>query len=105
MLRGRPLLVRQITRSLMSCPPFSRSDCDDPRALLDVVPERAGIDELELVLLIAQQLAQPRVVEQQAPVLVDDQQGRRTEFQHLAELALVLGNLRSEGGPATGSRR
>ena len=73
---------------------------DDLRTLLAVVPELAGVDAVELVLLIAQEFAQPRIVEQQPAILIDDQQSRRAELQHLAELALVLGRLDAQSGPA-----
>ena len=66
---------------------------DDPRALLDVVPEQPGLDELKLILLVSEHFAQPRVVEQQPPVLVDDAHRRRAKFQNLAELPFLLGNL------------
>ena len=93
-------MVRQITRSLMSWPPLLAQMLDDARALLEVVPEHPRVDEMQLVLAVAEHFAQPRVVEQQPAVLVDDQQRRRTEFQHFAELTFVLGSLGSEGGTA-----
>ena len=80
------LLVQQLAALVLQCR-------DDPRPLLEVMPERAGVDELELLLLVAQELPQARTVEQQAAVLVDDDQRRRAQFQHLAKLALVLGDL------------
>ena len=66
---------------------------DDPRALLDIVPEQPRVDQLELILPISKQFAQPGVVEQQPSVLVDDAQRRRTELQDFPELTLVLGGL------------
>ena len=49
--------------------------------------------------VIAEQFAQPRIVEQQPAVLVDDPQRRRTELQHFAELTLVLGGLGTGARP------
>ena len=43
---------------------------------------------------VAEQLAEPRIVEEQPAVLVDDQQGGRAIFEDLAQLPLVLGDLR-----------
>ena len=56
---------------------------------------RAGVAKVELFLAIAQNFAQSRVVEQQPTILIDHQQRRGAELQHLAELALVLGSLDS----------
>ena len=68
------------------------------------MPERAGLDQLEFVFAIAEQFAQPRIVKQQAPRLVDDQKRRRTELQHLVELAFLLLGLRAEHASAVRRR-
>ena len=78
---------------------------DDSRTLLEVVPELARVEAVELVFLIAQELAQLRVVEQQPAILVHDQQRRRTEFQDFAELALVLRSLGAGRAAAIGRCR
>ena len=92
-VKGWPFLVRQTTFSFSSCPPRSRNDAMIRERCSTVVPEYAGIDAVEFFLAVAEQLAQPRVVEQQPPVVVDDHQRRRTELQQFAELALVLRRL------------
>ena len=78
---------------------------DDSRALFAVVPERAGVDAFDLGRLVAEQFAQPRVVEQQAAIFIDHQQGRGAELQHLVELALVFGRFNSRSGATIGRRR
>ena len=55
-------------------------------------------------MLITQQFAQPRVVEQQAAILVDDQKRRRTELENFAELAFVLRGLGAEHASAVRRR-
>ena len=84
--------------------PFAQQR-DHSRALLAVVPEYAGIDAVEFFLAAAEQLAQPRVVEHQPSVVVDDHQLCRTELQQFAELALVLGRLDPRSGATIGRRR
>jgi len=54
------------------------------------MPMGAGVAKVELFFAVAQNFAQPRVVKQQPPVLVDHQQRRRAELQQLAELALMF---------------
>ena len=54
---------------------------------------RFCVEELQLVLAIAHELAKTGVVEEQPPILVDDVQSGRAVFEDLAELAFVLGNL------------
>ena len=44
---------------------------DDARAVLEVVPEPLGVEQLQLVLLVARQFTQAPIVKQQRPVLVD----------------------------------
>ena len=78
---------------------------DDPRALIEVMPMHAGIAKVELGFAVAENFAQPRVVEQKPPILVDDQQRRGTELQKLEELALMLGRLGSKSRAAAGRRR
>ena len=75
---------------------------DDARALFDVVPECTRFDAFEFVLAVAEQFAQPRVVKQQAALLIDDQDCSRAEFQHLAELAFLLGGRGAGRAFATG---
>ena len=78
---------------------------DDPRALIEVMPMRAGVAKVEFILAVSQNFAQPRVVEQQPAILIDHQQRRGAELQHLAELTLVLGRLGSRSRAAIGRRR
>ena len=78
---------------------------DDSRTLLAVVPERAGVDAFDLGRLVAEQFAQPLVLEQEPAIFIDYQQGRGAELQHLAELALVFGRLNSRSGATIGRRR
>ncbi|MFY9694633.1 MAG: hypothetical protein WAK35_12915 [Xanthobacteraceae bacterium] len=54
---------------------------DDPYALIEVMPMHAGIAKIELCFAVAQNFAQPRVVEQQPAVFVDHQQRRRTKLE------------------------
>ena len=56
---------RQTTFWFSSWPPCSRNDAIIRARCSTVVPECAGLDALELFLALAEQLAQPRVVEQQ----------------------------------------
>ena len=77
---------------------------DDPRALIEVMPMQAGIAKIELGFAVAENFAQPRVVEQQPPILVDDQQRCGAKLQQLEELALMLGRLGSKSR-AAGRRR
>src|SRR5208282_510832 len=78
---------------------------DDPRALIEVMPMHAGVAKVELFLAVAQNFAQPRVVEQQPAILIDHQQRRGAELQYLAELALVLDRLGSWSRVAIGRRQ
>ena len=66
---------------------------DDPVTLRQVMPMRAGIAMVKLVLVVAQNFAQSRIVEKQMAVFVDDQECCRAELQHFTKLALVLGRL------------
>src|SRR5436190_11317439 len=61
--------------------------------MIEVMPERLGIEEMQLFLAVAEQLANPRVVKQQPAVLVDDVQPGRTVFENFAKLAFVLRNI------------
>ena len=72
-------------------------------AVVEVVPEPPRVEEVHLLLVIAHELAQARVVEQQPPVLVDDVEAGRAIFEDLAELALVLGDL-GRALPVAGAR-
>jgi hypothetical protein len=74
-------------------------------ALLEVMPEQAGVKPAELVFRITQKLAQTCVVKQQTAVLVHDQQCCGTEFEDFAELPLVFGRLGAGGAAAVGCRR
>ena len=49
---------------------------------------------MQLLLVVAQQLAQSCVVEDQPPVLVDKAQASRAVLEELAELAFLVGELR-----------
>ena len=62
-------------------------------SMIEVVPELSGIEEMQLFLAVAKQLANTRVVEQQPAVLVDNVQPGRAVFENLAKLAFVLGNI------------
>jgi hypothetical protein len=44
------------------------------------VPERAGVDAFDLGRLVAEQFAQPRVLEQEPAIFIDYQQGRGAEL-------------------------
>ena len=77
---------------------------DDSIALIEVVPEPPGVEQLEFVFLVAGQFPQPCIVEQQSAIFVDHAQTGRTELQGLAELALMLGCLDSKSD-AIGRRR
>ncbi len=91
---------------------------DDPVAVLEVGPKPFGVEEVQLVLVVAHELAQPCVMEDDPPLLIDDVERGRTMFQDLAELPLVLGHLgrapiglrrqavgaRRGGGPVIGHR-
>ncbi len=87
-LLGLPdrLLVEELAAALAQ-------PLDDPGPVVEVVPEPPRVEEVHLLLVIAHELAQSRVVEQQPPVLVDDVEAGRAIFEDLAELALVLGDL------------
>jgi hypothetical protein len=65
----------------------------------------AGVAEIEFVLAVSQNFAQPRVVEEQAAVVINHEQRRWTKLQHLAKLALVLGRLGSRSSAAIARRR
>ena len=65
----------------------------------------AGVAKVELCFAVAQNFAQPRIVEQQPAVLVDHQERCGAKLQHLAELALMLGRLGSQSRAAAGRRR
>src|SRR5829696_492206 len=80
------LLVEELAAALAQ--PF-----DDPGAVVEVVPEPLRVEEVHLLLVIAHEPPQARIVEQQPPVLVDDVEAGRAIFEDLAELALVLGDL------------
>ncbi len=80
------LLVQQLAASVSQ-------RFNNPSSLLEVVPERAGVNVIDLLLRVPQEFPQARVMEEQTAVLIDDYQGRRAEFEHLAELALLLGDL------------
>ena len=45
---------------------------DHARTVLEVVPEPPGVEQFQFLFLVARQVAQPPIVEQQPPVLVDD---------------------------------
>ena len=74
---------------------------DDPSPLVEIVPERPRVDELHLLFAVAEQLAQPRVVKEQPPVLVDHDKARRAMLEDLAKLPLVLRDF----GLVSGERR
>ena len=67
---------------------------DDARAVIEVVPEALGVEQLQLVLLVADQIAQPPIVKQDAAVLVDHAHRGRAVIQDFAKLALLLDDLR-----------
>jgi hypothetical protein len=56
------------------------------------MPERAGVDELELLLLVAQELPQARVVEEQASVVIDDGKACGAALEDLAVLTFLVGD-------------
>src|SRR5262249_5073267 len=80
------LLVQQLATALVKL-------LENVRALVEVVPEDPGIDQIEFCRLIAEQLAQGAVVEEEAPVFVDNHERRRTVLQNFSELARLLGRL------------
>ena len=65
---------------------------------------RAGVAKVELFFAVAQNFAQPRIVEQEPAILVDHQQRRGAKLQQLEELALMLGRLGSKSRAAAGRR-
>jgi len=69
---------------------------DDASALVEILPEFPGIEEMQLLFGVAKQLANARVVEQQPAVLVDHIEPGRTVFENLPKLPLVLCNIRVE---------
>ena len=78
-MSGSPCLVFQTTSSFKQLAAAHAQQFDDARAMVEVVPELLGIEELQLVLLVAEQVAQPPVVEQDPPLLVDDADRGRTD--------------------------
>ena len=62
--------------------------------MVEIVPEPLGVEEMQLLLLVAEERAQPRIVEDEPPLLVDEAETGRAVLQELAELALLLGDLR-----------
>ena len=66
---------------------------DNALTVREIVPESPGIEKFKLHFLVAGQFAQPPIVEQQAPLLVDHAQRGRTIFEDLAKLTLLLGDL------------
>ena len=67
---------------------------DDALPVREVVPEPLGVEQFQLILLVARQFAQPPVVEQQSPIFVDHAQAGRAVFEDFTELALLFGDLR-----------
>ena len=67
---------------------------DDPGAMVEIVPEPLGVEEMQLLLVIAEELAKAGIVEEEPPVLVDEAEGGRAVLEEIAELAFVLGDLR-----------
>ena len=76
-----------------------------PGALLDIVPEDPGLDELKFVLVIAEQFSKSRIVEKQAPGLVHDQYRGRTELQHPKKATFLLGDRPASGAEQPGESR
>ena len=66
---------------------------DHARAMIEVVPEPPGVEQVQLLLLIAGQFAQAPIVEQEPPILVDDVHRGGAEVEDFAKLALLLGDL------------
>ncbi len=70
----------------------------NPGALIKVVPKQPGVEQFQLVFLIAGQFAQTFIVEKQSSIFVDHTQAGRTELQGFAKLTLVLGRLNANSG-------
>ena len=67
---------------------------DHARAMIEVVPEPPGVEQFQLLFLIASQFAQAPIVEQEPPILVDDIYRGGAKVENFAKLALLLGDLR-----------
>ena len=61
--------------------------------MTEVVPKLSGIEEVQFLLLITEQLPEPPVVEQEPPIFVDDTESGGTKIQNFAKLALLLRQL------------
>jgi hypothetical protein len=59
---------------------------DDPSAVLQVLPKKLGVEQLEFRILIPEQLTQAPVVEEQTSLLVHDDQAGGAIFEQLPEL-------------------
>ena len=81
------LLIKDLAAALMQ-------KANDPLAMTEVIPKLPGVEELELLLLIAEQLPQPPVVKQKATVFIDDIEPGGAVIQDFAKLTLLLSNLR-----------
>ena len=66
---------------------------DDAGPMIEVVPEPLGVEQLQLCFLVARQVAQPPVVEEEPPVLVDHAHRGRTIVQDFVKLPLLLHDL------------
>ena len=87
-------MVFQTTSSLSKLAAARPQQLDDARAVSEVVPEPPGVEQLQLVLLVAEQFAQPPIVEQEPAVFVDDAHRSRAVIENFAKLAFLLGDLR-----------
>jgi hypothetical protein len=63
---------------------------DHTPSVIEVVPEAFGVEEFEFLFVVAGQLAQAPIVEQKAPILVDDAHCSRAIVENFAKLTLLL---------------
>src|SRR6185312_14370146 len=67
---------------------------DDAGAMVEVVPEPFGVEQVQFLFAVACQFAQAPVVEQKPSVLVDHADGGWAKIENFPKLTLLLGDLR-----------
>src|SRR6185437_8160848 len=67
---------------------------DDASAMIEVVPEPFGVEQVQFLFAVACQFAQAPVVEQKPSVLVDHADGGWAKIENFPKLTLLLGDLR-----------
>src|SRR5829696_8194333 len=81
------LLVQELTAAFPQ-------GLDDRGSMIEIMPELFRVEEVQFLLVVAEHLAQARIVEDEAPLLVEKAEARRAVLEELAELALLIGDLR-----------